>query len=202
MARSASRTVTDHDEIRQWAEEREARPSCVRGTGDGEDIGMLRLDFPGYSGEDSLEEISWDDWFSKFDERGLALLVQEQTAGGEQSNFNKLISRETASGEKQSRGTRTNARAKKSAGRKSSSRKSVSTRSAAKSSGARKSSGATAKKTAQTKRPSSSGTRRAASKKAGSRSAKATPIRGSARAKRTSSARGQGQSRRNNRRAA
>jgi len=34
--------------------------------------------------------------FQKFDERELALLFQEQTAGGAQSNFNKLISRETA----------------------------------------------------------------------------------------------------------
>jgi hypothetical protein len=51
----------DHDEIRQWAEERNARPSCVRGTGGGEDVGMIRLDFPGFSGEQSLEQIEWDD---------------------------------------------------------------------------------------------------------------------------------------------
>jgi hypothetical protein len=59
---------------------------------------MIRLDFPGYSGEQSLERIEWDEWFQKFDERGLALLVQEETARGERSNFNKLVSRETASG--------------------------------------------------------------------------------------------------------
>jgi hypothetical protein len=97
MATSAeSKISTDHDEIRQWAEERGAKPSCVRGTGDEGDIGMIRLDFPGYSGEESLEHISWDEWFEKFDERGLALLHQETTAGGERSNFNKLVSRETA----------------------------------------------------------------------------------------------------------
>jgi len=88
--------LTDHEQIRQWAEERSARPSCVRGTGSGNDTGMIRLDFPGYTGEDSLEEISWDDWFEKFDENGLALLVQQTTAGGEKSNFNKLVSRQTA----------------------------------------------------------------------------------------------------------
>ena len=59
MASRAKATVTtDHDEIRQWAEERDARPTCVRGTGREGDIGMIRLDFPGYSGADSLEEIS------------------------------------------------------------------------------------------------------------------------------------------------
>jgi len=88
--------MTDHEEIRQWAEERGGTPSCVRGTGNRGDIGMLRLDFPGYSGGKSLQPISWDDWFEKFDERGLALLVQDRTSRGQKSNFNKLVSRETA----------------------------------------------------------------------------------------------------------
>ena len=91
-----SRTTTDHNEIRRWAEARGGKPSCVRGTGDRDDVGMIRIDFPGYSGEGKLEPISWDEWFRKFDENGLALLYQEETAGGEKSNFNKIISRETA----------------------------------------------------------------------------------------------------------
>ena len=89
-----SHTTTDHAQIRKWAGERGAKPSCVRGTGGKNDVGMLRLDFPGYTGEDKLEHIDWDDWFRKFDERGLALLYQEETADGERSNFNKLISRD------------------------------------------------------------------------------------------------------------
>jgi hypothetical protein len=95
-SQAQAKTSTDHDEIRKWAEAREGIPSCVKGTGGGEDIGMIRIDFPGYSGEDSLQHISWDEWFDKFDERNLALLFQETTAGGAQSNFNKLVSRETA----------------------------------------------------------------------------------------------------------
>jgi hypothetical protein len=94
--KSAARQLTNHDEIRRWAQERNAKPACVRRTGGGNDIGMIRLDFPGYSGEGSLEEVSWNDWFRKFDESSLALLVQEQTARGEKSNFNKLVSRDTA----------------------------------------------------------------------------------------------------------
>jgi hypothetical protein len=92
----SSRATTDHDEIRQWAEERGAHPACVRGTGSKGDIGMIRLDFPGYSGGESLEEISWDEFFEKFDEQGLALLVQDSTVRGQKSDFNKLIARETA----------------------------------------------------------------------------------------------------------
>lgn len=96
MSQAESKVTFDHDEIRRWAEQRNAAPACVRGTGGKHDIGMIRLDFPGYSGETSLEHISWDEWFKKFDERNLALLYQETTASGEKSNFNKLVSRATA----------------------------------------------------------------------------------------------------------
>jgi len=65
----------------------------VKGTGGGEDIGMLRIDMPGYSGQDSLQHIDWCEWFDKFDERNLAFLYQDKTAGGKKSNFNKLIDR-------------------------------------------------------------------------------------------------------------
>jgi hypothetical protein len=92
----SSKYTTDHEEIRRWAEERGAHPACVKGTGGEGDIGMLRLDFPGYSGEQSLQPISWDDWFEKFDERNLALVFQEETSSGERSNFNKIVSRSTA----------------------------------------------------------------------------------------------------------
>ena len=94
MARK-SRVLTDHDEIRRWAEERDAQPACVRGTGSEEDVGMIRFDFPGYSGETSLEPIQWEEWLQKFDENNLALLVEEETASGQTSNFNKIIGRET-----------------------------------------------------------------------------------------------------------
>src|SRR5579884_2178726 len=108
--RQSSRITHDHEEIRRWAEERDAKPACVRGTGGRGDIGMLRLDFPGYTGEKSLQPISWDDWFEKFDERKLALLYQDTTASGEQSNFNKLVARDTAAQ------SRSSSRAKRSGG--------------------------------------------------------------------------------------
>lgn len=97
-SKHTSNYTTDHEQIRRWAEERDAKPSCVRGTGGKHDVGMIRLDFPGYSGEGKLEEISWDEWFEKFDANGLALLYQDTTADGKKSNFNKLISREKAAG--------------------------------------------------------------------------------------------------------
>ena len=94
-SKAKATATTDHKEIQQWAAERGAKPAHVRNTGDAEDVGVLRLEFPGYTGEDKLESIEWDIWFEKFDERGLALLHQQTTAGGERSNFNKLVNRNT-----------------------------------------------------------------------------------------------------------
>jgi hypothetical protein len=114
---SLSKTTQDHEEIRRWAEERGGKPSHVKSTESNEDIGILRIDFPGFSGEGSLEEISWDEWFQKFDDRNLALLFQETTAEGQKSNFNKIVSAETAAASESKRGGGRAAK-KKSAGAK------------------------------------------------------------------------------------
>jgi hypothetical protein len=68
----------------------------VRGTGSDGDAGVLTIDFPGGTGEDQLEHISWDEWFRKFDEKGLAFLYQEEKAGGGDSTFFRLLKREDA----------------------------------------------------------------------------------------------------------
>lgn len=97
MAREVtSRTTTDHDEIRAWVEERGGSPAHVRRTGKEGDVGLLRVDFPGYAGKDTLEAISWEEFFQKFDQHKLAFVCQDVTASGEPSFFNKLISRQVA----------------------------------------------------------------------------------------------------------
>ena len=92
-----NRTTTDHDEIRRWAEGRGGQPAAVEGTGSGDDPGILRIAFPDrlQSEDESLEEISWNEWLEAFDRNGLALVYQEQTAEGQESRFNKLVSRES-----------------------------------------------------------------------------------------------------------
>lgn len=96
MATQSSNVTTDHDFIKQWVEERGGRPATVKATGDKKEPGILRIDFPGYSGEQELEEISWLEFFDKFEEANLAFLYQEETSGGEQSRFSKFISRDSA----------------------------------------------------------------------------------------------------------
>lgn len=86
-----STRTTDHEEIREWVEERDGQPAHVEGTGNGGD-GLLRIDFDG--GDDNLEPIPWDEFFEAFEENDLALVYQEETSGGEESRFAKLVSRE------------------------------------------------------------------------------------------------------------
>jgi hypothetical protein len=93
---SESKTTTDHKTIQQWAEARDGKPTSVKGTEKDGEAGLLRIDFPGYSGGDRLEEISWDEFFKKFDEKNLAFLYQEHTSSGEESRFFKLIGRDSA----------------------------------------------------------------------------------------------------------
>src|SRR3954469_7810523 len=124
-----SRTTTDHEEIRRWAEERGGVPSTVIATEQGGEPGILRIDFPGFSGEGTLEEISWDDFFRKFEESNLAFLFEE----GSDSRFNKLVSRETArqkdSGDRSRSGSRSRSRSTQARGRSTSARRSFGTRS-------------------------------------------------------------------------
>ncbi|PDT50248.1 hypothetical protein [Sinorhizobium fredii] len=86
---SASKTTTDHDTIRKWAEDRDGHPARVKGAADG---GLLRIDFG--KPEQRLEEISWGDFFKIFDESKLAFLYQDKTADGKVSRFFKLIDRD------------------------------------------------------------------------------------------------------------
>lgn len=86
-----AKKTTDHDEIRQWVEERSGKPASVAGTSRGdEEIGLLRIDF---AEDESLDEISWDEFFEKFEEKQLAFLYQDQKPNGEPSTFNKIVSR-------------------------------------------------------------------------------------------------------------
>ena len=115
MPTKASKTTTDHEEIRRWAEERNGHPATVKRTAKG-GAGILRIDFPGYSGEESLKEISWDEFFEKFDDSNLAFIYQDKTASGRISRFGKFINRDSVTKTKPSQGKqRTQTRGRKAA---------------------------------------------------------------------------------------
>ena len=61
--------------------------SAGRFAGTHQEVGLLRLDFG--KPEESLEAISWEAFFDKFDESHLALLYEDEPG----NRFNKLVSR-------------------------------------------------------------------------------------------------------------
>lgn len=170
MAKRASKVTIDHDEIRRWAEKRKAKPAIVRGTG------IIRLDFPGFSGGKTLAPISWDKWFERFDASKLALVMEEATARGQRSNFNKLIGRETVDMKTGVLVSKPRRRAKPGAKRVSSTKRTAAT-----------------KRTGATKRSAAGATKRAAaspkrtSTKRPATTRRTTKARGSARATRRTS---------------
>jgi hypothetical protein len=84
-----SKFTTDHEEIRGWVEERGGHPAKVKETN------LLRIDYPGFSGEQRLEEISWDEFFKVFDKNNLVFLYQDRTKDGGLSRFSKLVDRDS-----------------------------------------------------------------------------------------------------------
>ena len=165
----ANKTTKDHGEIRRWAEERGGRPSHSRDLGSTEDIGILRIDFPGYSGQGSLETVTWEAWFDKFDERNLALLYQDETAEGHQIVTPETAREAETGAGRGTRARRGGSRAKRAPIKKAAAKKGAAKKGAAKKSAAKKGarpSASTKKKAA--KRPT---TRHAARRTSRSRTA-------------------------------
>lgn len=91
-----SLATTNHDVIRQWAQERGGVPATVDGTEHGDHLGVLRFAFGG--DDDRLREVSWEEWFRTFDDRRLNFLYQEEKKDGSQSTFFRLESPEREDG--------------------------------------------------------------------------------------------------------
>lgn len=91
MAATRTHRTTNHDEIRKWVEKNGGAPARVKATGRSKnDPGILRIDYPGFSGQDTLVKMDWDEWFSAFDASKLAFVYQPTT------RFSKLVARTTA----------------------------------------------------------------------------------------------------------
>jgi len=86
-----SEVTTDHETIRRWAESHGGKPAAVDRTHKGDDVGIIRIMFPKAPNSEHghLVEISWEEFFTEFEERQLALIYDEK------SLFSKLVGRDT-----------------------------------------------------------------------------------------------------------
>jgi Hemerythrin HHE cation binding domain len=85
-----AKTTIQHEAIRQWVEQRGGTPAQVKSTGTAQKPGLLRIDYPGFKGEDTLEPIEWDTFFEAFEANELAFLYQDAP----DSRFSKFIARD------------------------------------------------------------------------------------------------------------
>lgn len=97
MIDEEDKTTTNHDVIKNWVEERDAKPAIVIGTKTHTNRkGLLRISFPGYA-EENVREISWEKFFQIFDERDLVFQFQETKRNGEPSYFCKITNKNDSS---------------------------------------------------------------------------------------------------------
>ncbi len=88
---AASHIVIDHNDIKAFAERTGGKPAIVSDTEGSGGPGLLRFDHG--RDNDGLEQISWDRFFSIFEEQELALMLDKS---GDNPNFNKFVSRNQA----------------------------------------------------------------------------------------------------------
>lgn len=80
-----SKTLTEHDAIKNWAESNGMKPAVVHDEEKEVDTSLLRFTD---GEEDSLHLINWEHFFELFDANNLAVIVEEG------SKFNKFVARD------------------------------------------------------------------------------------------------------------
>jgi hypothetical protein len=152
----ASQSTRDHEEIQRWAEERGACPAVVSRTG-----GMLRFEF---DRPPELADVSWDDFFRVFDERGLELVYDDQP----ESRFHKLAYPEGKEAGKAARKPRANIAARQPTARRTApgrSRTGGGSRTAAARQSGGSESGRTTTRSSKSKKPAGKTTKKSASQR-------------------------------------
>ena len=91
--KAAWKITTDREQIEEWAEDHETVPLLAEKTGRGD---LRLLSDPD---DDLGEELSWDQFFERFEAESLALRYREtETAGADQPAY-ELVARDEITGE-------------------------------------------------------------------------------------------------------
>lgn len=85
-----NRITIDHETIRRWADERGGFPATVAGSHSGDDVGVLRI---GFGDEEELEQIDWNEFFAKFEEKALAMRYRDEPAESGSERFYEFFKR-------------------------------------------------------------------------------------------------------------
>jgi hypothetical protein len=89
------RMTVDHAQIQEWVEERGGRPAIFNGEVIEDQDGVLRIDFHEHTAGQTLEPISWQEFFEQFEQQGLAFVYQDETSGDVPSRYFRFTRRGT-----------------------------------------------------------------------------------------------------------
>jgi hypothetical protein len=87
------RYTTDHETIRRWVAERGGLPAMVRRVGQ-PDEGELVINFANDGSDEPIIDISWADFFQRFDDSKLAFVYSDTASGAEGSRFWQMVARD------------------------------------------------------------------------------------------------------------
>lgn len=92
MIKDTLNKTKNHNEIKKWVIERGGHPAVVKDTMTQieNEIGELKIDFPGYTNESDLSRISWDTFFKTFENKGFVFLYENETPEGNKSIFYEI----------------------------------------------------------------------------------------------------------------
>lgn len=94
------KVTTNHEEIKSWITTHDGKPDLIQTPGVGNSEEGLRIDFPGKEDEEYFnentksEDISWNEFFKRFEEWNLAFMYEEKTRGKNLSNAYRFIKRD------------------------------------------------------------------------------------------------------------
>lgn len=89
-----TRATTDHEMIRQWVRERGGAPSMARRVGQPAE-GALVVNFPDDGSDGPVVDISWADFFQRFEDQNLAFVYRESLPEAEDAYYYQLVDRDT-----------------------------------------------------------------------------------------------------------
>jgi hypothetical protein len=87
------KVTTDHKQIKQWVEDHDGRPAMVIGPGTQMGGGAVNIFFPDHGKNDQLEEITWNEFFDRFEENDLEFLYKDEATSDGESRYFKIIER-------------------------------------------------------------------------------------------------------------
>ncbi|HYC71958.1 MAG TPA: hypothetical protein VEB66_12170 [Opitutaceae bacterium] len=89
---ATARTI-DHRRIRRWAEDRKGRPVAVKYAGT-DPAATLRFEFGDRRVDPDVDELTWTDFFERFEDLRLAFVHDRDGPNGARGSFHKFAPRD------------------------------------------------------------------------------------------------------------